>query len=226
MCVQFWERRSLPDTFVDNDVVLKLCRFGRLADLAGCLEQRGSDLRVLGSLRFKIWPMVASDAGMNAALTAFLGEVSEVEPSDADILLAAQIEEAAQRMGHAVDDGESILFAMAIAQAAQVATGDKRAVQGLAAIAGDVPACMALSGTILTMEWLASTLVLRHGVDTIRDAVCATPKVDRAMEICFQCSRDSCTSDDICAALASYQRDLARQTKGFVTADLPTAVGA
>ena len=163
---------------------------------------------------------------MSAALTAFLGEVSEAEPSDADILLAAQMEEVAQRMGHAIDDGESLLFAMAITQAARVATGDKRAVQGLAAIAGDMPVCTALSGTIVTMEWLASMLVLRHGVDTIRDTVCAAPEVDRALRVCFQCSRDACTSDDVYAALASYQGDLARQTKGFVTVDLPTTVGA
>ena len=216
----------MPDTFVDNDVVLKLCRFGRLPDLAVCLECEGADLRVLGSLRYKIGQIVSSDAGMIAALIDFLDEVSEAEPSNADILLAARMEEAAQRAGHAVDEGESLLFAMAIASSAQVATGDKRAVEGLAAIASDVPACTALSGAILTMEWLASALVLRHGVDTIRAVVCASPGVDRALYACFQCSRDVCTSEEVRAALTSYQCDLARRTNGFVNGALPAAVGA
>lgn len=214
----------MPETFVDNDVVLKLCQFGCLADLVRCLCGNGSNIFVLGSLRFKIGPMVASDVGRRKTLDTFLGEVSEAEPTDADILLAAQMEEIAQRVGHAVDEGESLLFAMAIARAAWVATGDKRAVEGLAAIAGDMPICTTLAGQILTMEWLANALILHRGVNEIRQVVCAAPKVDRALGICFQCTRDRCTYEDVHTALTSYQSNLARRTGGFVEAILPSTI--
>lgn len=214
----------MPDTLVDNDIVLKLCRFGHLNDLAACLGHDAGGLAVLGSLRFKIGGMLTKDAIARTAFEAFLPQVEEAEPSEAEVLLAAQMEEAALQAGHAVNGGESLLFAMAVTRAARVATGDKRAVEGLAAISDAVPACRALVGAVVTLEWVASALVARRGLTCVRAAVCAKPQVDRALCACFQCHRDACTVDDVHAALSSYQGDLARRTAGFVGAALSPAV--
>ena len=213
----------MPKAFVDNDVVLKLCRIGHLDDLSGCLGHTEADLAVLGSLRFVVGPRIGADDPGRATFDTFLERVEEAEPTDAEIRLAARMEEAAQHAGHAVDGGESLLFAMAAGRTARVATSDKRAVEGLAAILAEVPDCGSLRGAVVTLEWLASALVLRHGVGSIRAAVCAAPGIDRTLCACFQCQRASCTADDVRAALGSYQRDLARRADGLVGTDLAAA---
>jgi hypothetical protein len=218
------ERQILPEAFIDNDVVLKLCRIGHLADLARCLGKAEASLAVLGSLRFVLGSQIGPHDPDRAALESFLSSVEEAEPSEREIMLAAQLEEAAQRAGHAIDGGESLLFAMAARQAARVATGDKRAILGLAALAADLPDCRLLVGAVVTLEWLASALVELHGIEVVRASVCAKPSVDRTLCVCFQCQQHVCTAAEVRAALFSYQNDLASRTNGFVTSDLaPTS---
>jgi predicted nucleic acid-binding protein len=213
----------LPDALIDNDVVLKFCRIGHLADLAGCLGRTEASLAVLGSLRFVLGSLVGPQDPDRPALDSFLMSVEEAEPSEHEIRLAAQIEEAAQRAGHAVDAGESLLFAMGASQSIRVATGDKRAILGLAALVADLPDCRFLLGSVVTLEWLASALLVSRGLEVVRASICSQPSVDRTLCACFQCKQVSCTAADVRAALLSYQSDLAGRTNGLVTADLAPA---
>ncbi len=217
----FWERLILPETFVDNDIVLKLLRIGYLDDLATCLGHGDAEMAVLETLRFKIGGMLAGEPDALTVFIEFIARVAEPQPTDAEVLLAARMEEAALLAGHAVDGGESVLFAMAASRGARVATGDKRAVIGLASLAEIEMACKALAGTVLTLEWLTCALLEWHGVDAVRDAVCAANEIDRTLGICFACHREECPVDDIRAALSSYQRDLSNRTNGFVSPALP-----
>ena len=216
----------MPETFVDNDIVFKLLRIGYLDDLAMCLGHDEAQVAVLETLRFKLAVMLKGDAPARDALNAFLARIAIPEPSDAEVLLAARLEESALKRGYAVDGGESILFAMAASQGSRIATGDKRAIAGLAAIAEEETACQALFGAFFTLEWLACALIGLRGAEPIRNAVCAHPQVDRTLHACFECYRNVCSSADIQAALSSYQRDLAEKTNGFVSPKLPLAAGS
>lgn len=222
MSAPYWGPPNLPDTLVDNDIVFKLCQINYLHDLAGCLGSADTPLWILGSLRFVLGPLIVqhADEHMQALFQTFLTSAESLEPSDAEIALAAQLAEAAMRTGHAVDGGESLLFAVALTRSARIATGDKRAVRGFAAIAGDEPGYDALKGSIVTLEWIVSALVARHGHEGVRAAVCAVPGADCTLSICFRCQGDVCNQADVTDALGSYQRSLSRETAGFVVPTL------
>lgn len=212
----------MPDTLVDNDIVLKLCQINHIHHLADCLGGVDNTLYILGSLRFVLGPLIAqqADKGVQASFQDFLASVEPLEPSDAEASLAARLAEAAMRSGHAVDGGESLLFAVALTRFARIATGDKRAVKGLAAIASDEPGYNALKGSIVTLEWIISALVARYGFEGVRAAVCAVPSVDCTLSICFRCQGNICTQSDVTDALGSYQRSLSQETAGFVVPTL------
>lgn len=219
MSALYSEPPSLPDTLVDNDIVLKLCQINYLNDFARCLGNIDAPIQILGSLRFVLNPLIASQANdvMRTSFDRFLTDAEVLEPSDAEVILAAQLAEAASRTGHAVDGGESLLFAVALTRSAKLATGDKRAVKGFAAIADEEPNYDALKGSIVTLEYIVSALVERHGSEIVRAAICAVPDADRTLSICFRCQGNTCTKADVIDALGSYQRNLSQETAGFVT---------
>lgn len=212
----------MPSTLVDNDIVLKLCQINHLHDLAECLGNNEDPLLILGSLRFVLGPLIAgyNDEVMQTLFNNFLLSAEPIEPSDDEVTLAAQLAEAAMQTDHAVDGGESLLFAVALNRSARIATGDKRAVRGLAAIAINEPGCDALRGSVVTLEWIVSALVARRGHENVRAAICAMPRADRTLSICFRCQGNVCTQEDVTDALGSYQRSLSVETAGFVVPTL------
>lgn len=198
-----------------------MCMINHLDDLASCLDST-APLWILGSLRFVLRPIVEQQSSerMRKSFDSFLAGSEELEPSDEEIGLATQLAEAAMRAGHAVDGGESLLFSVALTRSARIATGDKRAVKGLSAIVGDVPRCNGLKGAIVTLEWIISALVVRHGHEVVRISICSTPRSDKTLSICFRCHGEVCTQSDVTDALASYQRSLSQETGGFVKSTL------
>jgi len=102
---------------------------------------------------------------------------------------------------HEVDPGEAQLFALAAQEDLFVATGDKRALNGLKNVDGYAEA---LSGHIIVLEGILLVLCDRLGPDILRRRVEPLMKNDKMVEICF-----SDANDDPRAAVESYLRSLA-----------------
>ena len=121
---------------------------------------------------------------------SFLTEVEELEPTVDEVELATSIEEVASLTGVALDGGESQLCAIAIRRnVPRVVTGDKRAVRGNRTILEQVGPLAYLAGRVACLEQLISALSKAIGETTVRELICAESDVDKALSICFQCSR-------------------------------------
>ena len=55
-------------------------------------------------------------------------------------------------------------------------------------------------------------MILANGLSPLRESVCANPRVDRAMTVCFACSSPAVAPDDVTSALASYVDSLRAET--------------
>jgi hypothetical protein len=144
-------------------------------------------------------------------LGCLLGMVTEVEPSDDELMLAAQFEESAQSFGVNLDIGESQLLAVLIWRSALLlVTGDKRAIRAMEPV---VLACGykgQVAQRVACLEQILMTLIRRHGAETFHARVCSEADVDIAMAICFKCASGSYTLESVMESLASYIRDLRR----------------
>src|SRR5438105_3609188 len=105
---------------VDNDILFKGVCYGLLQELisSGCA---GGAPGVLGAARFVVAKKIEKRRGIrgNVAdavgrLQAFLSQAKVLEPTDAELEMAADFELAAQRLGSSFDTGESVLSAVTI----------------------------------------------------------------------------------------------------------------
>ena len=210
------------ESTVDNDVLIKLARYGLLGAgiLAAVLPPA---VGVLSSARYvaenrlkRGCPAPQLEAAL-AQLRAYLSSAEALEPSPAEIEFALELEDEAQRRGLALDAGESQLASITLSRGVRVlATGDKRALNAFAQLAEAVTRLGALRGRALCLEQLAVHLVTTLGLEPVRRAVCADPTADRALTICFQCRSQAVGSADVLGALLSYIEDLRRSCQGLL----------
>jgi len=213
----------LLSTFVDNDVIWKACQLRLLVDLPVALGNPIEAITVLGSLRYVIGPRVeASGVGeFQCAFQKFVDSAKEIEPDETEIRFAALIEEAALRKSVAIDGGESLLVAVALNRGTRhFVSGDKRAIKGLSVLAMTDAKLRELAGHILTFEQVAFKLAQQNGCDVVRAAICASPDTDKTLTSCFMCHQSECGIEDVRDALGSYQRQLSKDTDGYVSDDL------
>ncbi len=191
-----------------------------LTHLPEVLHVDSEKLFVLGALRYVVGSRLkkSHDEAVNDSFAEFLSSASELEPSEPEVSLAAAIEEASIALDVDIDVGESQLFAMAILRGNTfVASGDKRAVCGCAQIEPHCPQIEALRGKIISTEQVLAELIALVGYIELRERVCRERNADKTAAICFSCKRDEAKMEDIMAALASYQRDLAKRSHCFTT---------
>lgn len=216
ICEPYLELLAVPSAIVDNDIVEKLCRWQSIKLLALCHD--GDSVSHLGSLKFVVGKRLKS-LGLLTAQThfqAFIKEANEIEPAEDELQLAAEIEEICIQTGASVDVGESILIAVALRRdISKIFTGDKRAIVGCQSLVEFIPDIEMLRGLLFSLEQVLATMLLDAGQEKIRLNVCSDPDADKTAKICFACSVDSVTVDDILAALASYQSDLAERSDHF-----------
>ena len=109
-----------------------------------------------------------------------------LEPTDDELALASEIEEAATLQGTDLDGGESQLCAMAIMrQSPMVLTGDKRAIRGAEGLQEAVAALSELRGRLVCLEQAIKGIVNRIGLQAVRSGICAEPEVDRVFLFVF-----------------------------------------
>jgi len=182
------------EALVDNDVAIKGSCYDALAEL---VQQLGGprSAGVLGTARFVVRrqlernPAIHNRAAASVRWAAFLTDASELEPTGSEVDLATTIEEAAANAGLALDGGESQLCAIAISRAVPLLlTGDKRAIEAAELLTAQVSQLSELSNRVGCLEQIIEWLVLILGAAAVRERVCAEPKIDKAISICFSCA--------------------------------------
>jgi len=189
---------------VDNDVILKLCCYGCHGTMAAAIGGRRAAMLSVG--RYALRDRVKRSGSIEdrgravAALEEAFGAFDLAQPNEQEVALAAEMEEEATRRSLEFDAGESQLLAMLLRRSARLLlTGDKRAI---VAIHGLV--IREAEGRIACFEQLMTTMLEVVGPSTLRDAVCAEPKADRAITVCFACAAADVAEANIRAGLASY----------------------
>lgn len=197
---------------VDNDVVLKLCCYGHEGSLA---EAVGHDaVGMLSIARYVLRDAmrrsrsIAHQDRVASALERALASATMLVADEAELEMAGDFAERAARAGVDLDTGEAQLLAILLHRAAPLlVTGDKRAVVAISELGlGDT------HGRVACLEQVLAALVGLHGTRAIRTAVCAEPAVDRAATMCFACSADAVSDDDVLTGLESYVADLRRRS--------------
>src|SRR5262245_752495 len=128
-----WVWAMADVVLIDNDIVLKTCCYDAVDQLIGCLYATARTLHVLGFIKYVLTKAIKKRVNIvnkeraAACIDRLLGRVALLEPSDEDLALAAEFEEAAQSCEVELDGGESQLLAVLIRRSATLLlTGDKR----------------------------------------------------------------------------------------------------
>lgn len=215
------------DTVIDNDLILKSASYG----LGAWFWPDGepASIGVLGAARYVVShhldraPLNRDVEAAQSDLSELLARCETLEPTEAEVDLATEIELFGQENGLALDSGESQLAAIVVIRdIALLETGDKRAIAALEAARGHICALGVLSGRVRCLEQIARRLAgVEESYPALADNVCAEAKVDKTLSICFGCFGDS-PADRTTAleALGQYVEDL-RRSAGSVLVDDP-----
>lgn len=195
---------------LDNDVIYKCACFDCVGELAQVIGVGVVPHRLTLAdfvLRRKISRSSRIDdvTGAQARLATCLAWAAALEPDDEELLLAADIEAAAQKLNIPFDSGESQLLAvLVVRQAGELYTGDKRALEGL----GLLTEHMAMSGSIINkivcFEQLLLILLRILGAKELATRVCREAEVDKAASICCGCASGGSDEAGITKGLTSY----------------------
>lgn len=199
---------------VDNDVLIKLARYGMLDALE---QDEFSPVAILGTARYVVRSRLQPFPQAAAKFEQFLATATELEPTEEEVSRAVGIQDAAAQHGVPVDGGETLLFVLAARDAgAAVLTGDRRAVAGAESLLDDNADLASVAGRVRCLEQLFAD-ELRRGRAAVKSCVCSAADADRTLSICFSCShgRDDraeqllCLDSYISAARAQAPRLLA-----------------
>lgn len=206
---------------LDNDVLIKMSAWQLGRPMTDCLTTASGPPAMLGVAAFvirrKLGKIGLQDpVAAEAAFTKLYEALSLVEPTEEELEAAAALEDAANRADLQFDTGESQLAAILLHRdAALLATGDKRAIAALAALAPDE-----LAGRVAPLEALLRQIAARIGIEQLRAHICIEPRADRSAAICFGCHRQGAIlAAEVEACLASYLGDLAKAAEPILVSD-------
>jgi hypothetical protein len=205
----------MPDILVDNDVVLKSCCYGIDEPFLDMLDRAECRPLVLAVARYVIERRIRRSRSLldperaHASFRRLIGRLLEVEPSEAELAMAAEFEAVAQQQNLELDGGESQLLAMLIQRKLPLLlTGDKRAIVAIECIAAD----MLPRPSIACLEQTMMTLLVRIGLAALRERVCSEPAIDRALATCFACHSIVVEVVSVEEGLRSYINHLRRSS--------------
>ncbi len=200
---------------IDNDVLYKGACYGVLHDIAYAYNGTAGSVGVLGAARFVVTKKIhratlrRTDGLAIQELSQFLSAAVQLEPTDGEQNLAADLESAAQQLGVNLDAGESQLCAIAIERVIQVLlTGDNRAITAMERLLDTVQRLHDLCGKVRCLEQAVLCVLDRKDLETLRAAVCMEPAVDKTLTICFGCSSPNTQRETVLEGLDSYIRAL------------------
>ena len=194
----------------DVDVAWKVCAYSAAQSFINATGTESTPSCMLAVTPFvlrslsKRQPGVDSAPDLDQQVDDLISNAGLVNPTPEEIAFAEDLEERAARLALEFDVGESQLLSVLVHRNAELLlTGDKRAIRAMHVL--DVSD---IDGRIAALEQVFATMIGANGLSPLRDAVCANPRVDRAMTICFACASPTVTAGDVNAALASYVRNL------------------
>jgi hypothetical protein len=215
------------ELLLDTDTVIKLASYRLLFDVEhpGCEEgcQRRTGLLVAAKFvaRTRIVRKAANPTGALAHLETYLEHADLVEPTPAELELAANLEASAVEAGLDLDVGESQLCAIALQRGCElVLTGDKRAITAAEQLASEVLALSGLAGRLACLEQAMGLVVERLGVHNVRARVVEEKSMDKAISISFQYTNPDVADDFAPTGLVSYINDLRRVAPTMLLAGL------
>lgn len=214
------------NTVVDNDLILKSVSYG----LAGVFWPDGDpeSVGILGAARYVVTheidraPLSRGADAARSDLSELLSRCEEIEPTDEEIDLAAQIELCGQEHGLALDNGESQLAAIVVARDLPVLeTGDKRAIAGLEEARCHLAALDSLRGRVRCLEQIARRAIgPEEGFDRLSRRVCAESGVDKSLSVCLGCFGDSpADRKTALEALDQYIREVRQSAPAMLIED-------
>lgn len=178
---------------VDNDLILKAVCYGLANEFWPTAKVDG--LGILGAARYVVSDQIKrgrlnrDDADVRSDLDELLGRCEALEPTEAEIALAAEVELYGQELGLALDNGESQLAAIIVTREIPLLeTGDKRAIAGLEQLGHHLEAFEGLRKRVRCLEQIALRLVGDSAAfERISTAICAEQAVDKSLSVCFGC---------------------------------------
>jgi hypothetical protein len=208
------------EALVDNDILMKGACYGLLNELFSQTVSSTDLLGILGAARFVVAKKIRkrvqrkdNEAAVKS-LEAFIQHITVVEPTADEQRMAADFELVAQRVGVALDAGESQLCAVLIFRAAhQLYTGDKRAIQAIQELLTVDTRLLALCNRVKCLEQLVLQAITEDNVSQFRAAICSEPETDIALTICFSCTSKGISLEGINHALNSYINDLRKSSR-------------
>jgi hypothetical protein len=198
---------------LDNDIVLKTACYSLAEELLASVTTGDTPPAVLGVGKYVVRGRLQRDQRVNdieralAAFARIIDAATLLEPDENELTMAADLEAEANRRDLDLDGGESQLLAILANRSCRLlVTGDKRAIIAIAAVAPTIA-----ERRIGCLEQVMVQLIGGAGVEVVRERVCAEPDVDRAVTICFGCSRAAVDLEEVLAGLSSYIRYLSTQ---------------
>lgn len=174
---------------VDNDVVIKLARMDCFAEAMDAISRSHGEI---GSIKAMLRYMGIVDSGrcrrlcatdeeasrLHAALTSLV----EVEMTADESVCAAELMAAALQADLDFDEGEAMLFAVAISRSKlDIATGDKRALRALPELEVVAPKITGVRGRLICLEQIFVLLTQLRGARFVNQAVATCPRADEAI---------------------------------------------
>lgn len=206
---------KMPDmALLDNDIIFKCACFDCVGDLAQVIGDGVSPHRLSLAefvLRRKISKSsrISDKTGAQSRLATCLGWSTALEPTDEELSLAADVEDAAQQLNVSFDSGESQLLAvLVVRQARGLYTGDKRAIEGLGPLAGHLAMSESIINKIVCFEQVMLILLRILGAKELASRVCREAEVDKAASTCCGCASGGSDEAGITEGLNSYINQL------------------
>jgi hypothetical protein len=174
---------------IDNDVVIKLAQMDAYADVLAALgvksKEVGSAPHMLDYMGRKVARVTRSQEEADR-LQQILLSITEITITADESLLSAQMMKAILQAHLDMDEGEVLLMAVAIKRSeTTLATGDKRALRSLPALAVSVPSLSALMGRIICFEQIIRKLCEKHGLPRVRTAVLTARHADGTITMVY-----------------------------------------
>lgn len=206
---------------LDNDIALKISCYDLVEEMLAVVTPGGRFPAMLGVGKYVMRAKAERSSKINdvalaaASIDRLIGAVALIEPNEAELQLAADLEADAVRLGLELDSGESQLLAILTCRGYRLlVTGDKRAIKAMATIAPQIA-----NGRVLCLEQLVARILATVEFDSVRARVCREPRVDQAVTICFGCGQSSIQVEEALQAIGSYVRDLSRGAPGILIGD-------
>jgi hypothetical protein len=204
---------------LDNDVVFKAVSYRLGKALVDATTYEGVPPSIVKVAEYTLRDIarrskqIENKQGVQAELESTLEDIQRLEPTEEEVLLAADFEQKARDLALELDGGESQLFAILLSRNARLmVTGDKRAVRALELISP-------LEGyrRVACFEQLIAAIIKVLGHSKVRTKICGEPRTDKAMTMCFSCGLSTAAPENIDEGLKSYINSI-RQTAPNVLA--------